>query len=39
MENIGAAFQPEDMFGFPDPYPLFAELRRSQPVLLVQFDT
>lgn len=33
MEDLGTAFTPDAMFDFPDPYPLFAELRRTQPVL------
>lgn len=33
MDTLGTAFSPDAMFDFPDPYPLFAELRRTQPVL------
>jgi cytochrome P450 len=36
MDNAMAAFSPEAMFDFPDPYPIFAELRRSTPVLVTQ---
>lgn len=32
------SFSPQDLFDFPDPYPLFASLRQSSPVLrVVQF--
>jgi cytochrome P450 len=30
--DAAQAFDPQLMFDFPDPYPLFAELRRTQPV-------
>ncbi len=33
MDDVGFAFRPEQMFDFPDPYPMFAALRRTQPVL------
>jgi cytochrome P450 len=33
MDDVGFAFRPEQMFDFPDPYPMFAALRRNQPVL------
>jgi cytochrome P450 len=36
MDDLRTAFTPEMMFDFPDPYPLFAELRRATPVLQVQ---
>lgn len=36
MDDLLAAFTPEAMFDFPDPYPLFAGLRHSSPVLRVQ---
>ena len=30
--DVAAAFDPQQVFDLPDPYPLFAELRRTQPV-------
>ena len=30
------SFSPQDLFDFPDPYPLFASLRQSSPVLRVE---
>ncbi len=36
MDDVIAAFTPEAMFDFPDPYPLFASLRHSNPVLRAQ---
>jgi cytochrome P450 len=36
MDDVVAAFTPEVMFDFPDPYPLFAGLRHSNPVLRAQ---
>jgi cytochrome P450 len=30
--EIAAAFNPQVMFEFPDPYPMFAEMRRTTPV-------
>jgi cytochrome P450 len=36
MDNASTAFAPEVMFDFPDPYPLFADMRRSQPVAYVE---
>ena len=30
------SFSPQDLFDFPDPYPLFASLRQSSPVLCVE---
>lgn len=32
MEDVAHAFDPQQMFDFPDPYPIFAELRRTAPV-------
>ena len=32
MEVTGADFDPEMLFDHPDPYPMFAMLRQSQPV-------
>jgi len=32
MDDLAAAFDPQLMFDFPDPYPMFAEMRRLQPV-------
>ena len=32
MADLAAAFDPQLMFDFPDPYPMFAEMRRTQPV-------
>jgi cytochrome P450 len=32
MDDLAAAFDPQLMFDFPDPYPMFAEMRRAQPV-------
>src|SRR5262245_41407559 len=32
MDDVAAAFDPQMMFDFPDPYPMFAELRRAQQV-------
>ncbi|TMA37545.1 MAG: cytochrome P450 [Deltaproteobacteria bacterium] len=37
MEDLAAVFDPQGMFDFPDPYPLFAELRRTSPVTSFQF--
>ena len=31
-----SAFNPQMMFDFPDPYPLFAEMRRTSPVVTAQ---
>ena len=36
MDDLVTAFTPEAMFDFPDPYPLFAGLRHSNPVLRAQ---
>ena len=30
------SFSPQDLFDFPDPYPLFASMRQSSPVLCVE---
>src|SRR2546428_13432318 len=32
MDDVAAAFDPQLMFDFPDPYPMFAEMRRAQAV-------
>jgi cytochrome P450 len=32
MDDVASAFDPQLMFDFPDPYPMFAEMRRSDPV-------
>jgi cytochrome P450 len=32
-----SAFDPQMMFDFPDPYPLFAEMRRTAPVTVTRF--
>ncbi len=32
MDDVAAAFDPQLMFDFPDPYPMFADMRRTQPV-------
>src|SRR5438128_1599735 len=32
MDDLAAAFDPQLMFDFPDPYPMFAEMRHAQPV-------
>jgi len=37
MEISGADFSPEFMFDHPDPYPMFAMLRQSQPVMRAEF--
>src|SRR3989441_818836 len=37
MEDLVTVFDPQGMFDFPDPYPLFAELRRTNPVTSFQF--
>jgi cytochrome P450 len=31
MDDVSSAFDPQLMFDFPDPYPMFAEMRRTQP--------
>ncbi len=36
MDSIDTAFRPEMMFDFPDPYPLFARLRQTQPAMRVE---
>jgi len=35
-EQAQVSFSPQDLFDFPDPYPLFASLRQSSPVLRVE---
>jgi cytochrome P450 len=37
MDVSGADFSPEFMFDHPDPYPMFAMLRQSQPVMRAEF--
>ena len=37
MDDVSAAFDPQLMFEFPDPYPMFAELRRTSPVAPIRF--
>jgi cytochrome P450 len=37
MDVTGADFSPEFMFDHPDPYPMFAMLRQSQPVMRAEF--
>ncbi len=32
MDDVSGAFDPQLMFDFPDPYPMFAEMRRLNPV-------
>ena len=32
MDDVASAFDPQLMFDFPDPYPMFAEMRRTNPV-------
>ncbi len=36
MENLAAAFDPQLLFDHPDPYPLFAALRQTQPVARIE---
>ena len=36
MEQPADAFDPQNLFDFPDPYPMFATLRASTPVHYVQ---
>jgi len=36
MDDLSAAFDPQMIFDFPDPYPLFAALRRNTPVTSFQ---
>jgi cytochrome P450 len=36
MDDTAAAFDPQLMFEFPDPYPMFAELRHATPVHRVE---
>ena len=37
MEVTGASFDPKMLFDHPDPYPMFAALRASQPVMRAEF--
>src|SRR5262245_50400230 len=37
MDVMGSDFSPEFMFDHPDPYPMFAMLRQSQPVMRSEF--
>src|SRR5690242_5981624 len=37
MDDVSAAFDPQLMFEFPDPYPMFAEMRRTNPVAPIKF--
>jgi len=39
MDDVAAAFDPQLMFDFPDPYPMFAEMRRATPVAHVTMMT
>jgi cytochrome P450 len=39
MDDVSAAFDPQLMFDFPDPYPMFAEMRRTTPVSHVTMRT
>jgi pulcherriminic acid synthase len=36
MEQPTEAFDPKNLFDFPDPYPMFAMMRATQPVSFVQ---
>jgi cytochrome P450 len=36
MENIASSFDPQLMFDHPDPYPMFAMMRQTQPVMRVE---
>jgi cytochrome P450 len=36
MSEVAVSFTPQDLFDFPDPYPLFANLRQSSPVFRVE---
>ncbi len=36
LEDASAAFNPQMMFDFPDPYPMFADMRRNSPVVTFQ---
>jgi len=36
MDDLAAVFDPQWIFDFPDPYPVFAELRRARPVTSFQ---
>ena len=35
--DAAASFDPQQIFDHPDPYPMFAMLRQSQPVMRVEF--
>jgi cytochrome P450 len=37
MDDVSSAFDPQLMFDFPDPYPMFAEMRRTTPVSHITF--
>lgn len=37
MEVTGASFDPQLLFDHPDPYPMFAALRQTQPVMRSEF--
>jgi cytochrome P450 len=37
MEAVAAEFDPQMLFDHPDPYPMFAMLRQSQPVMRSEF--
>jgi len=39
MDNLAQAFDPQLLFDHPDPYPLFAMLRHTQPVARVEMLT
>ena len=39
MEVTGADFDPQLLFDHPDPYPMFASLRETQPVMRSEFMT
>jgi cytochrome P450 len=36
MDDASTAFDPKMMFDFPDPYPMFAEMRRATPVQRIE---
>jgi cytochrome P450 len=36
MQDAATAFDPQMMFDFPDPYPMFADMRQNQPVAHVK---
>jgi cytochrome P450 len=39
MDDAATAFDPQMMFDFPDPYPMFADMRHTQPVAHVTMMT